>query len=119
MEAATRAARANITLEDQIHQIHKVKGLIHDDEKEKIGPKPVQGSVTISHPPTSQAVSVQMSMASNMQNAMMQPHAPPNMMQSQPMMMVQQQQQMMGEFKANLNLKIKCNCYRSDCIMFY
>lgn len=97
MEAATRAARANITLEDQIHQIHKVKGLIHDDEKEKIGPKPVSGTVTISHPPTSQAVSVQMSMTSNMQNAMMQPHAP-NMMQSQPMMMVQQQQQMMGEF---------------------
>ncbi|CAI6348140.1 unnamed protein product [Macrosiphum euphorbiae] len=71
VEAATRAARANITLEDQIHQIHKVKGLIHDDEKEKIGPKPVSGTVTISHPPTSQAVSVQMSMASNMQNAMM------------------------------------------------
>lgn len=94
VEAATRAARANITLEDQIHQIHKVKGLIHDDEKEKIGPKPVSGTVTISHPPTSQAVSVQMSMASNMQNAMMQPHAP-NMMQSQPMMIVQQQQQMM------------------------
>ncbi|XP_008183568.1 splicing factor 3A subunit 1 [Acyrthosiphon pisum] len=94
VEAATRAARANITLEDQIHQIHKVKGLIHDDEKEKIGPKPVSGTVTISHPPTSQAVSVQMSMANNMQNAMMQPHAP-NMMQSQSMIMVQQQQQMM------------------------
>ncbi|XP_014223741.1 splicing factor 3A subunit 1 [Trichogramma pretiosum] len=41
VEAATRAARANITLEDQIHQIHKVKGLIPDEEKEKIGPKPV------------------------------------------------------------------------------
>lgn len=74
-----------------------MKGLIHDDEKEKIGPKPVSGTVTISHPPTSQAVSVQMSMASNMQNAMMQPHAQ-NMMQSQSMMIVQQQQQMMGKF---------------------
>lgn len=41
VEAATRAARANITLEDQIHQIHKVKGLLPDEEKEKIGPKPV------------------------------------------------------------------------------
>lgn len=40
VEAATRAARANITLEDQIHQIHKVKGLLPDEEKEKIGPKP-------------------------------------------------------------------------------
>lgn len=28
MEAATRAARANITIEEQIHQIHKVKGLL-------------------------------------------------------------------------------------------
>lgn len=43
VEAATRAARANITLEDQIHQIHKVKGLLPDEEKEKIGPKPVGG----------------------------------------------------------------------------
>lgn len=39
VESATRAARANITLEDQIHQIHKVKGLLPDEEKEKIGPK--------------------------------------------------------------------------------
>lgn len=42
VEAATRAARANITLEDQIHQIHKVKGLLPDEEKEKIGPKNVK-----------------------------------------------------------------------------
>lgn len=49
MEAATRAARANITLEEQIHQIHKVKGLLPDEEKEKIGPK--QTGVTISAPP--------------------------------------------------------------------
>ncbi|CAG2069017.1 unnamed protein product, partial [Timema podura] len=33
VEAATRAARANITLEEQIHQIHKVKGLLPDEEK--------------------------------------------------------------------------------------
>ncbi|XP_075230560.1 splicing factor 3a subunit 1 isoform X2 [Lycorma delicatula] len=44
VEAATRAARANITLEEQIHQIHKVKGLLPDEEKEKIGPKPVTTS---------------------------------------------------------------------------
>ncbi|CAG9787430.1 unnamed protein product [Diatraea saccharalis] len=43
VEAATRAARAHITLEDQIQQIHKVKGLLPDEEKEKIGPKPVSG----------------------------------------------------------------------------
>lgn len=47
VEAATRAARANITLEEQIHQIHKVKGLLPDEEKEKIGPKPAApGSTT-------------------------------------------------------------------------
>lgn len=50
VEAATRAARANITLEDQIHQIHKVKGLLHDEEKEKIGPKPVGQSATSTKP---------------------------------------------------------------------
>lgn len=46
VEAATRAARANITIEEQIHQIHKVKGLLPDEEKEKIGPKPVTGNVS-------------------------------------------------------------------------
>ncbi|GLV44318.1 Splicing factor 3a subunit 1 [Carabus blaptoides fortunei] len=44
VEAATRAARANITLEEQIHQIHKVKGLLPDEEKEKIGPKNVSST---------------------------------------------------------------------------
>ncbi|RWS06912.1 splicing factor 3A subunit 1-like protein [Dinothrombium tinctorium] len=38
MEAATRAARANITIEEQIQQIHKMKGLLPDEDKEKIGP---------------------------------------------------------------------------------
>ena len=49
VEAATRAARANITLEEQIHQIHKVKGLLPDEEKEKIGPKPVSRVSELSH----------------------------------------------------------------------
>ncbi|XP_017470351.1 PREDICTED: splicing factor 3A subunit 1 isoform X2 [Rhagoletis zephyria] len=53
VEAATRAARANITLEDQIHQIHKVKGLLPDEEKEKIGPKPVGNKTILSAPPLS------------------------------------------------------------------
>lgn len=42
MEAATRAARANITIEEQIQQIHKIKGLLPDEEKEKIGPSKPQ-----------------------------------------------------------------------------
>lgn len=50
VETVSRAARANISIEDQIHQIPKVNGLIPNEEKEKIGPKPV-GSVPISPPP--------------------------------------------------------------------
>ncbi|XP_014098731.1 splicing factor 3A subunit 1 isoform X3 [Bactrocera oleae] len=58
VEAATRAARANITLEDQIHQIHKVKGLLPDEEKEKIGPKPVTNKPTLSAPPLSHQAAI-------------------------------------------------------------
>jgi splicing factor 3A subunit 1 len=38
-EATARAARANISLNDQIEQIHRAKGLIPDSSKEGIGPK--------------------------------------------------------------------------------
>ena len=38
MEKVSQKARENITIEDQIAGIHKVKGLVADDEKEKIGP---------------------------------------------------------------------------------
>lgn len=38
-EAAARAARANISLNDQIEQIHRNKGLIPDSSKESIGPQ--------------------------------------------------------------------------------
>ncbi|XP_045467739.1 splicing factor 3A subunit 1 [Harmonia axyridis] len=51
VEAATRAARANITLEEQIHQIHKVKGLLPDEEKEKIGPKNVPNKPVVKSSP--------------------------------------------------------------------
>lgn len=51
VDAATRAAARNVSLEDQIHQIHKVKGLLPDEEKEKIGPKQMGG---ISAPPKPQ-----------------------------------------------------------------
>ncbi|CAG0922209.1 unnamed protein product [Notodromas monacha] len=45
MESATRAARANITFEEQLQEIHKAKGLVVDTEKEKIGPKVTQVSM--------------------------------------------------------------------------
>lgn len=57
MEAATRAARANITIEEQIQQIHKLKGLLPEDDKDKIGPSIPSASTshqplpTISQPP--------------------------------------------------------------------
>jgi len=38
MEKVSQKARENITIEDQIAVIHKVQGLVADDEKEKIGP---------------------------------------------------------------------------------
>lgn len=61
VEAATRAAARNVSLEDQIHQIHRQKGLLPDEDKEKIGPKLMSGisappkpmiqSMPIVHPP--------------------------------------------------------------------
>lgn len=91
VEAATRAARANITLEDQIHQIHKVKGLLPDEEKEKIGPKPVGGGgpgtskqpITVSGvpmpAPPQQPVQVSAQAAMPMPPPMMVPMRPPMM----------------------------------------
>ena len=38
MEKVSQKARENITIEDQIAVIHKVQGLVSDEEKEKIGP---------------------------------------------------------------------------------
>ena len=49
-EAAARAARANISLNDQIEQIHRSKGLIQDTAKESIGPQSTT-TVAISAPP--------------------------------------------------------------------
>lgn len=38
-DAASRAARTNVTLMEQIEQIHRSKGLIPDNSKDGIGPK--------------------------------------------------------------------------------
>lgn len=38
MEKVTQKARENITIEEQIAVIHKAKGLLPDDEKDRIGP---------------------------------------------------------------------------------
>ncbi|CAH0553305.1 unnamed protein product [Brassicogethes aeneus] len=77
VEAATRAARANITLEEQIHQIHKVKGLLPDEEKEKIGPKNVMG----------QSKNAKGNKGQQMQNQQKPPQMPP--MPTQPTIQLQ------------------------------
>merc|ERR1719251_857332 len=44
-EAAARQARANISLDEQIQQIHRTKGLLGNEEKPGIGPKPTEPSM--------------------------------------------------------------------------
>lgn len=83
VEAATRAARANITLEDQIHQIHKVKGLLPDEEKEKIGPKPVQQNL-LSKVPTTMSQSQQAVLNAQTQAASIIVPPKPAVVQHQP-----------------------------------
>ncbi|XP_075148039.1 splicing factor 3a subunit 1 [Haematobia irritans] len=99
VEAATRAARANITLEDQIHQIHKVKGLLPDEEKEKIGPKPVgnkpggqhQNQPKSSHAPQQQQQHQHQSHHQQHPPQSQQPqHQPQHSMPAQPPVMMMQ-----------------------------
>ncbi|XP_015795989.1 splicing factor 3A subunit 1 [Tetranychus urticae] len=56
MEAATRAARANISIKDQIQQIHRTKGLLPDEDKERIGPTLPSSSQANQGPPVSSAM---------------------------------------------------------------
>ncbi|KFD51600.1 hypothetical protein M513_07479 [Trichuris suis] len=44
VEATVKAAQAEISLEDQIAQIHRAQGLLPDKEKDRIGPKVVSDS---------------------------------------------------------------------------
>jgi splicing factor 3A subunit 1 len=85
VEAATRAAARNVSLEDQIHQIHKVKGLLPDEEKEKIGPKQMSSSSTVSAPPKPPSIPPphhQMNMPGNIHPPPHagHPHGPPMML---------------------------------------
>lgn len=68
MEAATRAARANISIKDQIQQIHRTKGFLPDEEKERIGPALPASSSSTS---TSSNPSIQ---STNMASRMMDSH---------------------------------------------
>lgn len=77
VEAATRAAARNISLEDQIHQIHKQKGLLQDEEKEKIGPKPA-----ISAPPKP-SIHPPMNLPGQIPHHSAPPMPPPQMMMNQ------------------------------------
>lgn len=44
VESVKSAGRANISIEEQIQQIHKVKGLLPDPEKDRIGPVVTPGT---------------------------------------------------------------------------
>jgi splicing factor 3A subunit 1 len=72
-EAAVKAAKANISIEEQIQHIHKLKGLLPDEEKDKIGP---------TLPPSTTSGSQGASAASMSQNTQKrhqpQSHAPPS-----------------------------------------
>lgn len=80
MEAATRAARANISIKDQIQQIHRTKGLLPDEDKERIGPSiPVSSPTTFSSsnpsiqsaPPTQPSIPSRMMDSHQMSNVAM------------------------------------------------
>lgn len=51
VSSTTRAARANISVDEQISQIHRTEGLLTDSNLEKIGPKP-GGNEHIPTPPS-------------------------------------------------------------------
>ncbi|OAF65971.1 Pre-mRNA-splicing factor [Intoshia linei] len=51
IESVSQRARKDITIEDQIKIIHRSQGLVHDEDKEKIGPKKVD-KMNISEPPS-------------------------------------------------------------------
>ncbi|XP_067668846.1 splicing factor 3A subunit 1-like [Haliotis asinina] len=56
MEKVSQRARENISIEEQIATIHKVKGLLPDEEKEKIGPAmPKAGAAPPPPPPPKSA----------------------------------------------------------------
>ena len=54
VEAVKAAGRANVSIEEQIQQIHKVKGLLPDPDKDKIGPTPTSAQTV--NPPSAQTL---------------------------------------------------------------
>lgn len=51
MEKVSQLARENISIEQQIATIHRAKGLVPDQEKEKIGPSPKGAAPPLPPPP--------------------------------------------------------------------
>ena len=87
-ESAARAARANISLNDQIEQIHRKQGLIPDSSKESIGPQ----SGSAPGPPPGPPVTVVHSMPPQ---PVPQPAPPPQVPVAINVMPVRPPQQMM------------------------
>ncbi|XP_012938443.1 splicing factor 3A subunit 1 [Aplysia californica] len=53
MEKVSQLARENISIEEQIATIHRAKGLVADEEKEKIGPSVPKNAPPLPPPPPS------------------------------------------------------------------
>uniref|UniRef100_A0A0B7ASQ4 Splicing factor 3A subunit 1 n=1 Tax=Arion vulgaris TaxID=1028688 RepID=A0A0B7ASQ4_9EUPU len=53
IEKISQLSRENISIEDQIATIHRAKGLVHDEEKEKIGPSVPKPAPPLPPPPPS------------------------------------------------------------------
>ncbi|XP_063430548.1 splicing factor 3A subunit 1-like [Mytilus trossulus] len=93
MEKVTQKARENISIEEQIATIHKTKGLVADEEKEKIGPTVPKVQPPPPPPPSKPAPPPQPPM--NMHKSMAQPPLPRLPMSAPPMPLMNQPQRLM------------------------
>lgn len=111
VEAATRAAARNISLEDQIHQIHKQKGLLPDDEKEKIGPKPA--AISAPPKPPSGPIHPPINLPSQIAHHSAPPMPPPVNVMMNPMMNQMRQQPPQGPPQMRPPMMRKLGLYKS------
>ncbi|XP_050389734.1 splicing factor 3A subunit 1 [Patella vulgata] len=86
MEKVSQKARENISIEEQIATIHKVKGLLPDEEKEKIGPAMPKNSPAPPPPKRPPPPNTQPPPPSQPAPPRQPPAPRPPMMQHQPMM---------------------------------
>lgn len=101
MEKVTQKARENISIEEQIATIHKTKGLVTDEEKEKIGPI-VPKSQPPPPPPPKPAPPPQIPIS--MPKSMPQPPRLPNSQPPMPLMSQPQRLMMISTPRPPMNV---------------